>query len=106
MILLALIGLLLAYSASPFERFPLIDSLFAIPFVLVGTLAAFSAVLPFQDARQTSELPLRVPTRAIAGIVLSLVGTLLAAAMLFVSGMRFASVYQMLTANAFDPESP
>jgi hypothetical protein len=105
LILLALVGLQLAYFASPFERFPLIDSLFAIPLVLTGALAAFSAVLTLQDARETSEVPLRVPTRGIAGMVLSLTGLLLAAAMLLVSGAHLASGYETLTANAFDPEA-
>jgi hypothetical protein len=107
LILLALIGLFLALSASPFERVALIDCLFAGPFVLIGVLAAFSAVLTFQDARQPSERALRVPPRAIAGVAISLSGALLAAALLLVSGMLFASGYRTLTAAyTFEPPGP
>ena len=106
LILLALIGLFFALSASPFERFALIEYLFAGPFVFLGALAAFSAVLTFQDARQPSERALRVPPRAIAGIAISLSGALLAAAMLLVSGMHFTSGYRTLMAAYTVEPSP
>jgi hypothetical protein len=103
---LALIGLFFLFAAATHENFALIDTLFGVPCVLVGALAALSAVLTFRDARQRSVRPLNILLR-VTGTAISLLGALLLAAMLLVSGRRVIVGFETLTGlNPIEPSAP
>lgn len=98
-ILLAAIGLIVWLARLPFgqfERFTFVSTLLGLPTLLLCALIVFSAVLTFRDARLSTTSRLSI-TQRVLGSTLSIVGALLASAVMLMGTSAFLYGFHQLT---------